>query len=79
MDDTMINFCVALTKVIKEFHSQVKQALLEWATEEHNDIQLGDWVYIKVFEWKNALRARWTGPQQVLWVTQTAVKCEGKP
>ena len=26
MDETMINFCVALTKVVKEFHSQVKQA-----------------------------------------------------
>ena len=27
MDKTTINFCAALTKVVKEFDSQVKQAL----------------------------------------------------
>jgi len=78
MDETMINFCVALTKVVKEFYSQVKQALPEPAAEEHHGIQPGDWVYIKVFKRKNALKARWTGPHQVLLVTNTAVRCKGK-
>ena len=36
--ETMINFCAALTKVVKEFHSQVKQALPEPAAEEHHGI-----------------------------------------
>ena len=47
--------------------------------EEQHRIQPGDWVYIKVFKRKNALKARWTGPHQLLLVTNTAVKCKGKP
>ena len=78
MDETMINFCIALTKVVKEFHSQVKQVLPEPTVEKHYSIQPGDWVHIKVFKRKNALKARWTGTHQVLLVTHTAVKCEGK-
>ena len=45
MDKTTINFCAAWTKVVKEFDSQVKQALPEPSAEEHHGIQPGDWVY----------------------------------
>ena len=78
MDKTTINFCAAIKKVVKEFDSQVEQALPELAAEEHHSIQPCDWVYMKVFKRKNALKARWTAPHQVLLVTNTVIKCKGK-
>uniref|UniRef100_A0A8C4QA59 Uncharacterized protein n=1 Tax=Eptatretus burgeri TaxID=7764 RepID=A0A8C4QA59_EPTBU len=66
-------------QVVKEFDSQFEQALPEPAAEEHHSIQPRDWVHMKVFKRKNALKARWTTPHQVLLVTNTAVKGKYKP
>ena len=41
-------------------------------------VQPGDQVLLKVIEWKDWTSLRWEGPYQVVLMTQTAVKVEGR-
>ena len=73
-----MTFWKAPTKVVKGFHSQVQEALPESAHDQLHPFEPGDQVLIKSFSRKNCWQPRWTGPYQVLLVTHTTARVEGK-
>lgn len=79
MDESLLNFCTALTSVVQSIQRQVQAVQTPAQDQQCHDIQPGDWVCVKEFRRKNALKPRWSGPLQVLLTTTTAVKCEGRP
>lgn len=67
MEDTMLVFCIALTRAGKTFHSQVKEASPELAVPQLLTRRL---CFHEISK-ENALHPRWTGPHQVLLSTHT--------
>ena len=78
MDESMLSFCSALTTAVQSIHRRVKAVQAPPNDQVCHDIQPGDWVCIREFRRKNALKPRWSKPQHVLLTTNTAVKCEGR-
>uniref|UniRef100_UPI00398F6BB1 uncharacterized protein n=1 Tax=Pristiophorus japonicus TaxID=55135 RepID=UPI00398F6BB1 len=49
MEENMLNYCIALTKCISSFHSQVKEAQVKPAEGKCHNLEPGEFVYIKIF------------------------------
>uniref|UniRef100_A0A8C6Y9I0 Murine leukemia virus integrase C-terminal domain-containing protein n=1 Tax=Naja naja TaxID=35670 RepID=A0A8C6Y9I0_NAJNA len=75
LDSMILNYCHALIVILKSCHSQVVTAL----PRDSTPLVPGDWVLVKVFQWKHYLIPRWKGPFQILLTTNMAVKCQGLP
>uniref|UniRef100_UPI00398EFD08 uncharacterized protein n=1 Tax=Pristiophorus japonicus TaxID=55135 RepID=UPI00398EFD08 len=79
MEENMLNYCIALTKCISSFHSQVKEAQVKPAEGKCHNLEPGEFVYIKIFKRKSRLQPRFEGPYQVLLATNTAIKVKERP
>lgn len=77
-DDYMTNYVKYLTDMLRKFHRQVADRLPQPGEEPTHPFQIGDNVLIKSLE-KDALSPRWKGPFQVLIVTRTALRVQGRP
>ncbi|KAL6467788.1 hypothetical protein MHYP_G00234650 [Metynnis hypsauchen] len=58
--------------------TKVKAVLPQPADQPFHDHKPGDWVLIRDFRRRRWNQPKWTGPHQVLLVTHTAVKVEGR-
>lgn len=76
-DDYMTNYVKYLTNMLRRFHRQVADRLPQPGEEPTHPFQIGDNVLIKSLE-KDVLSPRWKGPFQVLIVTRTALKVQGR-
>ncbi|XP_059570821.1 zinc finger protein RFP isoform X2 [Alligator mississippiensis] len=60
-----------------EVDVEVQEALPQPPDVPCHNLEPGDWIYVKVYQRKNALQPRWKGPFQVLLTTNSAVRCQG--
>ncbi|XP_076118486.1 retrovirus-related Pol polyprotein from transposon 412 [Alosa pseudoharengus] len=74
--DAMLNYCVQLTEAVQTAANQVKEA---WGDppEGGHSLVPGQWVMIHKPQ-RLALEAKYDGPYQILLITQSAVKVQGK-
>lgn len=77
-EDSMLRYCTNLSIALSSLHSQVKAALPSPASAVQHRLKPGDWVLIKDHRRKHWKQRRYTGPFQILLITETAVKVEGK-
>lgn len=76
-DDYMTEFVTTLTEILRKYHLHVSDRLPKPSGEPIHPFQVGDFVLIKSLD-KVSLSPRWKGPFQVLVVTRTALKVEGR-
>ncbi|XP_059576659.1 uncharacterized protein LOC109280385 isoform X3 [Alligator mississippiensis] len=69
--------CGNFWRLFKSPSKQVQEALPQPPDVPCHNLEPGDWIYVKVYQRKNALQPRWKGPFQVLLTTNSAVRCQG--
>ena len=74
IDDEMVNYCLALNRILKSIYPRVKAALPDPQAGKLHSLEPGDWVVVKDLRRQYWYQPRWLGPFQVLLVTPTAVK-----
>ncbi|KAF7699152.1 hypothetical protein HF521_003894, partial [Silurus meridionalis] len=79
LEADMSSYCKHLTQIHRTLYSQVREATHGAQVDEPlQQVQPGDYVYIKVFKRKHWSEPRREGPFKVVLATPTAVKVEGK-
>ncbi|KAF7689310.1 hypothetical protein HF521_012663 [Silurus meridionalis] len=79
LEADMSSYCKHLTQIHRTLYSQVCEAAHGAPVDEPlQQVQPGDYVYIKVFKRKHWSEPRREGPFKVVLATPTAVKVEGK-
>ena len=77
--EVLLNSCRAFLKCLRSLRTQVLQAFPEPPVEPCHSLEAGDWLYVKVVQWKDVLQPRWKAPQQVPLITNTAGKHKDLP
>ncbi|KAI5086700.1 hypothetical protein C0J45_23928, partial [Silurus meridionalis] len=79
LEADMSSYCKHLTQIHRTLYLQVREATHGAQVDEPlQQVQPGDYVYIKVFKRKHWSEPRREGPFKVVLATPTAVKVEGK-
>lgn len=77
-ENDMLEYCSSLLKSLSQIHGQVKEALPKQAEGLLHDLKPGDWVVVREAKRKTWKSPRWVGPFQILLITHTAVKVQGR-
>ncbi|KAJ1180654.1 hypothetical protein NDU88_005874 [Pleurodeles waltl] len=78
-DVMVLDYCKGLADVVQSFSQQVQAVTLPPIHDPGHNLRAGYWVVIKKHVQKTCLEPRWKGPNQVVFMTTTAVKCTGLP
>ncbi|CAJ0927053.1 unnamed protein product, partial [Ranitomeya imitator] len=78
--DTLSAYVIELTKKLADIHSRVFSSLPDPdSVSGTHSLKPGDWVLVKKFVRRTPLGPRFDGHFQVLLMTPTSVKLEGRP
>lgn len=77
--DTTVQFVIELARELSNTHAAVLSSIPEPPEDSTHTLKPGEWVLVKKHVRKHCLEPRYEGPFQVILVTPTSVKLEGRP